>query len=132
MDKLTELASMDRPALGKQWETAFGCPAPRGSHSNLLRQALAWHVQMSGAPAANKVQNKRILRMLQQAAISDTAQRHGPGTQLIREWQGTTHQVTVLEKGFEYRSKSYRSLSAIARHITGTQWSGPQFFGVRP
>jgi hypothetical protein len=55
-----------------------------------------------------------------------------PGARLVREWQGRTHQVTVLAAGFEYAGQTYRSLSAIARTITGTPWSGPAFFGVRP
>jgi len=55
-----------------------------------------------------------------------------PGTRLLREWQGQTHHVTVLAQGFEYGGKTYRSLSAIARQITETAWSGPLFFGLRP
>jgi hypothetical protein len=58
--------------------------------------------------------------------------RTKPGTQLIRSWQGKTHTVTVQESGYQYESRRYRSLSEIARHITGTQWSGPLFFGLKP
>ena len=53
------------------------------------------------------------------------------GTRLIREWQGVEHQVTVLTDGFECQGRKYRSLSAIARAITGTRWNGPLFFGLR-
>ena len=53
-----------------------------------------------------------------------------PGVQLVREWNGRTWQVEVLEEGFVCNDKSYRSLSAIARMITGTRWSGPRFFGL--
>ena len=53
-----------------------------------------------------------------------------PGTRLLREWQGATHHVTVGAAGFAYRGANYRSLSAIARRITGTAWSGPLFFGL--
>jgi hypothetical protein len=55
-----------------------------------------------------------------------------PGTRLIREWQGRTYEVLVLDDGFSWQSTRYRSLSAIARTITGTPWSGPLFFGVKP
>jgi hypothetical protein len=48
----------------------------------------------------------------------------------MREWRGETHDVRVLEEGFEWRGARWRSLSAIAREITGTQWSGPRFFGL--
>jgi len=54
-----------------------------------------------------------------------------PGTVLVREWHGSKHQVSVLKDGFLYRSKRYGSLSQIARTITGTQWSGPLFFGLK-
>lgn len=53
------------------------------------------------------------------------------GTRLIRDWQGSRHEVTVLPNGYEYGGRRYRSLSAIARAITGTQWNGPAFFGLR-
>ena len=53
------------------------------------------------------------------------------GTKLLREWRGVTHEVTVTDGGYEHQGKRYRSLSAVARAITGTQWSGPLFFGLR-
>lgn len=64
------------------------------------------------------------------ASAAPTA-RLGPGTRLLRDWQGQTHHVTVLAQGFEYNNMTYRSLTAIARQITGTAWSGPLFFGLR-
>jgi len=54
-----------------------------------------------------------------------------PGTRLLREWGGRTHTVIVLDEGFEYDGERYRSLTEIARHITGAHWSGPRFFGLR-
>ncbi len=58
--------------------------------------------------------------------------RMKPGMRLVREWRGETHDVLVLEDGFEWNGQRRRSLSAIAREITGTQWSGPRFFGLKP
>jgi hypothetical protein len=55
-----------------------------------------------------------------------------PGTRLVREWRGRTHEVLVLDDGFAWQGRHYRSLSAIARKITGTAWSGPLFFGLKP
>jgi len=55
-----------------------------------------------------------------------------PGTRLVREWQGRTYEVLVLDDGFSWQGTRYRSLSAIARQITGTAWSGPLFFGLKP
>ena len=53
------------------------------------------------------------------------------GTILIREWQGTAHRVTMLDDGVSFNGKRYRSLSEVAREITGSRWSGPRFFGLR-
>ena len=53
------------------------------------------------------------------------------GTKLIREWQGVLHEVTALADGYEWQGRRYKSLSAIARAITGTRWNGPLFFGLR-
>src|SRR5271168_2682687 len=55
-----------------------------------------------------------------------------PGTRLVREWQGRTYEVLVLDDGLSWQGTSYRSLSALARKITGTAWSGPLFFGLKP
>lgn len=70
----------------------------------------------------------RLLRLLRTPSPAKTLR---PGIRLVRQWQGQTHQVTVLDKGYEYVGKVYPSLSAIARHITGTPWSGPLFFGLK-
>jgi hypothetical protein len=53
-----------------------------------------------------------------------------PGARLIREWHGRTHIVTITDAGFDYAGDSYRSLTEIAKTITGTHWSGPRFFGL--
>jgi hypothetical protein len=53
------------------------------------------------------------------------------GTRLVREWGGMTHEVTIMDRGYAYRGRSYASLSEIARSITGARWSGPRFFGLR-
>lgn len=57
-------------------------------------------------------------------------ERLKPGAKLVREWQGESHRITVLEEGFEWRGERWRSLSVIAREITGAHWSGPRFFGL--
>ena len=126
---LAELASMDRVALGQRWEAAFGNRAPIGSQATLLRHALAWHVQMQalGKGAARK--SRRTVQALTKTAAG--AVTLSPGTRLLRAWQGRTHHVTVVANGFEFDGKVWRSLSAIARSITGTAWSGPAFFGVK-
>ena len=125
---LAELAQLDRPALGQRWEVAFDVPAPRGCQATLLRQALAWHLQMQAQGKAGMRRSRKAVQSLSRTPGSVTL---SPGTRLMREWQGQTHHVTVAADGFEYDGKTWRSLSAIARSITGTPWSGPVFFGVK-
>ena len=122
-ERLAALQQMDRTELADAWQSGFRCPAPRGSRAELLRQALGWQAQVSAAG----VDLSRLRRRVQRVSSPPVS----PGTRLIRQWQGSTHQVTVLAEGFEYRGTVYKSLSVIARHITGTRWSGPKFFGLR-
>lgn len=102
----------------------FGHPAPFKIHQELLRQTLGWHLQAS---AQGGLGNAARRRLKNGGAASPLAAR----SRLVRVWQGETHQVTVLESGFLYQGKTWRSLSAIARAITGTSWSGPLFFGIK-
>jgi Protein of unknown function (DUF2924) len=125
---LAELAQLDRPALGQRWEAAFEVPAPKGCQATLLRQALAWHLQVQALGKAGARRSRKSVQSLSRAPGSVTL---SPGTRLMREWQGQTHHVTVATDGFEYDGKTWRSLSAVARSITGTAWSGPVFFGVK-
>jgi hypothetical protein len=126
------MSAKPRPEYGKlqeRWTQAFGSPAPKRARAPFLQLAVAWHTQMQ----ANEIWRgtagmNRLLRLLRTPTLSKTL---SPGTRLVREWQGQTHQVTVLDKGFEYAGQTYASLSAIARHITGTPWSGPLFFGLK-
>jgi hypothetical protein len=126
---LAALAVLDRAALAQRWAQAYGVPAPKSCQATLLRGALAWKVQMDAlietAGAQQATHAARTLRQAPSATASLT-----PGTRLLREWQGRTHHVTVVAGGFEYNGRRWRSLSAIARSITGTRWSGPSFFGL--
>lgn len=129
---LTVLESTDRSSLAQRWMATFDCPAPRSCQAPLLRGALAWHAQMQALrQSVGSREADRVGRSLRRAASSSSAASLSPGTRLLREWQGQTHHVTVIAGGFEYSGRTYRSLTAIARLITGMSWSGPQFFGLR-
>lgn len=126
---LTELVALDRPALALRWESSFGVPAPTSCQATLLRQALAWQVQMSALKTRVGIREAdRGTRALRSSSSSCAI---APGTRLLREWQGRTHHVVAVAGGFEYDGQVWRSLSAIARAITGSSWSGPLFFGLR-
>jgi len=128
-DRLTRLATLGRRELAIDWAAEFGTPAPRHAQVPFLRGALAWRCQVAHEAAGEVEQLIRHLR--RQAASQNPVAVLTPGTRLLRDWQGQTHYVTVVTNGFEYNARIYKSLTAIARQITCTAWSGPLFFGLR-
>jgi hypothetical protein len=125
---LAELASLDRKALAKRWQSVFGCPAPRRAQSPLLRSALAWCYQI--IHEADTEVDRLVRRLRRQLAVPASVVALAPGARLLREWQGQTYHVSFTAEGFEYGGRTYRSLTAISREITGTAWSGTLFFGL--
>ncbi len=126
--KLTALSAMDREGIIKEWRAVFGHPAPRSAQVNLLRGALATRYQQD---ADEQGMHKQLSRQLRYWTAHAPVVSLKPGSKLFREWKGEVHQITVLDKGFEYAGQTYRSLTAITRQITKMGWSGPQFFGLR-
>jgi hypothetical protein len=95
---------------------------------------LAWHLQ-AAAFGDLEPETRRRLKQLAKAGQRNGVPRASsaglrPGTVLLREWQGVRHGVEVTRDGFLHAGKRYRSLSQVARAITGTRWSGPRFFGL--
>jgi hypothetical protein len=124
-------ADPDRAAVLQDWEETFGSPPPPYLSVAFMRKALAHEAQCrkhGGLPAATRRALKRIADG--QAVTESTKQIARPGAHLVREWNGRTYQVEVLEKGYRMDGRAWPSLSAIAKHITGTTWSGPRFFGL--
>lgn len=121
---LKDLTAMSRADLVKAWETRFGHPAPLKAREEILRQTLAWQIQEQ-AHGGLRMEDKRRLKRSNASTPLTT------GSQLIRVWQDQTYQVTVLADGFQFQGKHWKSLSAIAKAITGTPWSGPVFFGLK-
>lgn len=125
-----ELASMNRSALRVAWTQAFNNAPPHFLSMNFMRKALIWNTQCKryGGISAD------LKRALKSAAggksLQTPASAIRTGTQLIREWNGRQYQVDVIENGFVLNGERFKSLSAIALHITGTGWSGPRFFGL--
>ncbi len=125
-----ELEIMDRPALRTAWAKAFEEAPPHFLSMIFMRKALIWDAQCRrfGGLTPN------IKRALNAAAggksVGGPAPAIRPGTQLVREWNGRRYQVDATENGFVLNGKRFKSLSAIALHITGTSWSGPRFFGL--
>jgi hypothetical protein len=127
-DPLTELGDMSAEELRRAWQRLTGEPPPRVSPS-ILRHALAWELQARAQGGLPRGLQQRLAQMEARKTRTSAA---GPGTRLVREWQGTVHVVTVGEdKVVRWNGAGYRSLSEVARAITGTRWSGPAFFGLR-
>lgn len=125
------LGQLDRTALRAAWVQAFDAAPPHFLSMAFMRKALIWHEQgqQFGGLGAD-------LRRALKAAAKATAPGHAgpaaprPGTQLIREWNGRRYIVEATGDGYLLNGERFRSLSAVALHITGTTWSGPRFFGL--
>jgi len=133
-EQLASITAMGPKLLRAEWERIHRAPAPPGFGPDLLARALAYAVQekaRGGLPSevAREIR-RRVADLAATSLLPDRARPLRPGTRLTREWHGRTHHVYVVERGFEYRDKPYRSLTAIAREITGAGWSGPRFFGL--
>lgn len=124
-DELAALDSLSPKELRSAWQVDYGFPAPALS-SALLRSGIAWQRQVK----RNGGHSKSTMRLLTSGRSSAAAPKLCVGTRLVRDWHGKGHSVTVTDDGFEYEGHTWRSLTAIARHITGAKWSGPRFFGV--
>ncbi len=131
--KVAALPSLENDELKKLWRELFDEPAPRKKRDYLIPR-LAWRIQeLAYGGLSDKAQDRinRLIRSKEQLKpSSNRVKRPAVGTKLIREYQGIEHHVTVTRNGFEYQGRTYRSLSQIAREITGTRWSGPLFFGL--
>lgn len=112
--------------LLKEWQKTFGCPAPTGCHTSFLDKAIAWQKQALKHGGLTAAERRQLLG--ESSSANEISQI---GTRLVRVWQGETHQVTVLADGYLYKDQRWKSLSSIARAITGTPWSGPVFFGLK-
>jgi hypothetical protein len=126
---LADLARASRHRLAEHWRAYFGAaPPPRTSRSLLLR-AVAYKMQERALGGLST----RARRRLNGPEPRPVRRHRGlkPGTVLVREWHGVAYQVRVLEGGVLYHGERYRSLSEVARRITGTRWSGPRFFGLK-
>ena len=124
--QLEELKTLNREQLATRWQICFGVSAPHLCRTPLMRQAISWHLQTNALGGLSLLEKRQI-----QSGSSNQNTSASIGSRLIRVWQGKTHQITVLADGYLYENQTWKSLSAIAKHITGTPWSGPVFFGLK-
>jgi len=129
------LPQLTRAELLSLWNEVFGHPLHCRAHKDFLISCIAYRLQeqtYGGLSANTRKQLRKIATEIETGSGAGLdVPRIKLGTRLVREWNGDTHEVTVITEGFAYRGQPYRSLSEIARLITGTRWSGPLFFGLR-
>jgi hypothetical protein len=133
-EKLSEISELPREALIKDWRLAHKQPPPKGLSRRLLEYSAAYQIQVK-AFGGLKPTDRRKLRQTTGGVknpdpVAKKSQCLCTGTQLLREWHGRTYTVEVINNGFLYDGENYKSLSQVARTITGARWSGPRFFGL--
>ena len=139
LQELTELSQMPLASLRERWRSLYGTEPPKYKRQYLIKR-LAYRIQ----ELAYGGLSKQAKSELEQIAEQNDNQRQNartqrrkpknthpvPGTRIVREWKNQRHEVTAVEGGFEYNGRRYKSLSAVAKTITGAHWSGPHFFGL--
>jgi len=133
--EIANLSALDAEALRERWKALFGAdPLPYLGRSFMVR-ALAYRLQERAIgglkPSAQRTLERVMDGRPEAAAKRFPKRRAGAGTVLIREWRGVHHRVTVLDHEVVYQGRRYKSLSEVARVITGARWSGPLFFGLK-
>ena len=134
--EIASLESLDLTQLRSQWRLLYEIEAPLHLTRDWLRRAVAYRIQENVLGGLKPATRRLLERVAEDARVRMPSKvvptrKVGPDTILIREWGGTRHEVTVVENGVMFRGKRYRSLSQVARIITGSQWSGPLFFGLK-
>src|SRR5581483_4292201 len=129
--EISRLSRLPISELRAAWRGEFRREPPKGLWRDLLLRTLAWRIQEKAFGGHDKATLKLLEGYGQKRAGDERCQRLKPGTALVREFGGTHHTVTIVSEGFLWQEKTYSSLSAIAKIITGTNWNGPRFFGLR-
>ena len=135
--RLAALNAMSVKDLKVEWEKLIGSAAPNNSRT-FLEIRIAYRIQELTYGGPDR-ETRRMLDLLADEVEGHARRKHQiadprnpvAGTKLLREWDGTEHTVTVLTDGFDWQGRKYKSLSAVARAITGTRWNGYRFFGLR-
>ncbi len=141
--QITDLQTLSFEELKERWRDLYGTEPPRHNRAHLIKR-LAYRIQELAYGGVSDATGSRLRGHLEEIGengvptartpLSRRQRKNGmpvAGTVLIREWGGERHEVTVASGGVEYQGRRYRSLSAVAREITGTRWNGPLFFGLR-
>jgi len=134
--QLEALGSMSRDQLIVEWRRLFRSNPPDRARRELLELGIAWKLQEKAFGGLKKGIAGELRRLAEDLDATGDIRRAKPtaikpGARILREWNGVTHEVMVLDDGFAWNGQTWKSLTAIAGHITGAHWSGPRFFGLK-
>ncbi len=122
------LKNASNSTLKAEWREFYRTPPPKQMSSPMMRRFIAYELQAKTIGGLSKRQLKSLVTALKPTKTSRV--RFNPGTRLVRDWRGVTYEVMVTAKGYRWHGKDWRSLSAVAKAITGAHRSGPRFFGI--
>lgn len=131
MTSTVELERMPRSSLIDRYEHLISSPPPKGISTPLLCRLVAYEVQAARYGGLSLRTRNKLQAIAGDQAVAPGGPSLRSGSRLVRDWNGVTHVVDVVKGGYRYQGRIYRSLSAIAREITGARWSGPRFFGLK-
>jgi Protein of unknown function (DUF2924) len=129
-ERLEDLKTWPRYHLVRLWQGLFETKPPKGASQPLLAALMAYDIQAQRHGGLGVREQHKLSRLASGEPEKITTPHLKPGARLVREWNGVSHVVDIREEGVFYRDQHYRSLSAVARAITGAHWSGPRFFGL--
>jgi Protein of unknown function (DUF2924) len=129
--EISRLSGLQLSELKTAWAAEFRRDPPKGLWRDLLLRTLAWRLQEKAFGGHDRATLKLLEAYGQKKAGDARCQRLKAGTVLVREFGGIRHTVTIMPEGFVWQEQTYSSLTAIVRVITGTNWNGPRFFGLR-
>lgn len=144
-ETIEELQCLSREELIKKWKKIFKTNSPQHARKEFLIKHILWELKAKEKGGYSSQTKKQLDKLAEKFAkkqevnendIKESCKQSSvleikAGTKLIREYKGEKHEVIALDKGFKYKDKPYKSLSAIANEITGTRWNGKVFFGVK-
>jgi len=135
--ELAKLHGFSINALRSRWRALFRGDPPPAFGPDLLRRSIAQKLQENAYGKLSSAAQRELNCVVAALAKNPTTRLELPrrikaGAVLVRGWKGKSYRVIVRDEGFEYEGRAYKSLSEIARVITGTRWNGPRFFGLRP
>jgi hypothetical protein len=135
--EIASLSQLGIDDLRERWKAMYGKAPSQEIGRSFLTRAIAYRLQERAYGGLRPSTRRLLARVAEETATGSSAKKPQirkaqSGTILIRQWQGNAHRVTMLDDGVSFNGKRYRSLSEVAREITGSRWSGPRFFGLRP